>query len=140
MFIILIFITFWVQLSYSYSSLEMPDEPAFSEKANALRNEPPTPSRTSITLGEAVETKAWSDSEFQAANSDFASIDERAVLRKMDICLIPILAMLYLMSFLDRGNIGNAKIQGLTKDLHLTGQQFSWTCENSSLYTTCYFG
>ena len=45
----------------------------------------------------------------------FAHLDERKVLRKMDLRLIPMLALLYLLSFLDRGNIGNAKIEGLTE-------------------------
>lgn len=34
--------------------------------------------------------------------------------------LLPILTLLYLLSFLDRTNIGNAKIDGLTNDLHVS--------------------
>lgn len=64
---------------------------------------------------------------------DFAGVDENAVLRKMDIRLIPMLSMLYLLAFLDRGNIGNAKIEGLVDDLHMTGSQYNWTCMRSSL-------
>ena len=45
----------------------------------------------------------------------------------MDLHLIPMLALLYLLSFLDRGNIGNAKIEGLQEDLHMTGPQYNWT-------------
>lgn len=58
----------------------------------------------------------------------FEDVDEAAVLRKMDIRLIPMLSMLYLLAFLDRGNIGNAKIEGLVDDLHMTGPQYNWTC------------
>jgi hypothetical protein len=58
----------------------------------------------------------------------FAGVDEAAVLRKMDIRLIPMLSALYLLAFLDRGNIGNAKIEGLVEDLHMTGPQYNWTC------------
>lgn len=43
----------------------------------------------------------------------------------MDVRLIPMLAVLYLLSFLDRGNIGNAKIQGLQKDLKLSGPEYN---------------
>ena len=53
-------------------------------------------------------------------HEDFSGVDEKKTLRKMDIRLIPVLAVLYLLAFLDRGNIGNAKIQGLTRDLHLS--------------------
>lgn len=57
----------------------------------------------------------------------FAHLDEKAILRKMDIRLIPMLALLYLLSFLDRGNIGNAKIEGLVEDLGMSGSQYNWT-------------
>jgi hypothetical protein len=58
--------------------------------------------------------------------ASFAHLDEKAILRKMDLRLIPMLALLYLLSFLDRGNIGNAKIEGLTEDLNMTGAQYNW--------------
>lgn len=43
----------------------------------------------------------------------------------MDIRLVPMLAVLYLISHLDRSNIGNAKIEGLVDDLQLTGIQWN---------------
>lgn len=46
---------------------------------------------------------------------------------KLDFALIPWLCILYLLSFLDRTNIGNAKIAGLDKDLGMTGQQYNLT-------------
>jgi len=61
---------------------------------------------------------------------EFAGFDakrEATLLRKMDIRLIPVLALLYLMSFLDRGNIGNARLAGLESDLGLVGNQYAWT-------------
>jgi hypothetical protein len=33
---------------------------------------------------------------------------------------------LVLLSFLDRGNIGNAKIAGMAKDLDLTSDRYEW--------------
>ncbi|KAI8162580.1 putative transporter [Colletotrichum sp. SAR 10_70] len=65
--------------------------------------------------------------------ASFAHLDEKKILRKasalikiMDIRLIPMLALLYLLSFLDRGNIGNAKIEGLQEDLGMTSDQYNW--------------
>ncbi|KAJ4375885.1 hypothetical protein N0V83_001163 [Neocucurbitaria cava] len=58
--------------------------------------------------------------------ASFAHLDEKKILRKMDLRLIPMLALLYLLSFLDRGNIGNAKIEGLTEDLKMSGSQYNW--------------
>jgi len=40
--------------------------------------------------------------------ASFAHLDEKKILRKMDMRLIPMLALLYLLSFLDRGNIGTS--------------------------------
>lgn len=35
------------------------------------------------------------------------------------------LALLYLISYLDRANIGNANIEGLSADLKMTGDQYN---------------
>ncbi|KAJ3880401.1 MFS general substrate transporter [Lentinula edodes] len=51
--------------------------------------------------------------------------NERKLWRKIDLRLMPILCVMYLMSFMDRGNIGNAKLQGLTTQLNLTGNQYN---------------
>ncbi|CAI4498320.1 CQS_1a_G0021430.mRNA.1.CDS.1 [Saccharomyces cerevisiae] len=52
---------------------------------------------------------------------------EKRVLRKMDIYLIPLMGMLYFLSNLDKSNIGNAEVAGLSKDIHLLGTQYN-TC------------
>ena len=44
---------------------------------------------------------------------------------QVDWRLIPVLAILYLMSHLDRANIGNANIEGLSDDLGLSGTQYN---------------
>ncbi|KAJ3549587.1 hypothetical protein NM208_g426 [Fusarium decemcellulare] len=49
----------------------------------------------------------------------------KKVVRKIDFRLIPIMAILYLLAHIDRGNIGNAKIEGMDKDLGLTGNQYN---------------
>ncbi|KAG0378475.1 hypothetical protein BGX24_003756 [Mortierella sp. AD032] len=46
--------------------------------------------------------------------------------RKIDWHLLPLLSLMYLFSFLDRVNIGNAKVAGLEKDLNLSPSQYSW--------------
>jgi hypothetical protein len=72
------------------------------------------------------------------SDMDFSHIDESKVLRKMDVRLVPVLALLYLLSFLDRGNIGNAKIEGLADDLHLAPAQYNW-CLTVFFFTYCAF-
>lgn len=44
---------------------------------------------------------------------------------KIDIRVFPILFVIYAFSFLDRINISNARIQGLTEDLELYGNRFN---------------
>lgn len=83
-------------------------------------------SRSKLTKAEEIaqiDTLATADGVTLAS---FKHLDEKRILRKMDLRLIPMLALLYLLSFLDRGNIGNAKIEGLTEDLHMTGPQYNW--------------
>ncbi|KAG6361209.1 hypothetical protein INS49_009433 [Diaporthe citri] len=65
-------------------------------------------------------------------NDDDAEFYERypperrsKLVSKVDWRLVPMLACLYLISQLDRANIGNAKIEGLDKDLGLSGVQYN---------------
>ncbi|GAM43198.1 hypothetical protein TCE0_047r17809 [Talaromyces pinophilus] len=50
---------------------------------------------------------------------------ERRLLWKMDIRILPVLFVLYLLAFMDRINIGNAKIQHMTTDLHMVGNDYN---------------
>ncbi|KAI0032299.1 MFS general substrate transporter [Vararia minispora EC-137] len=58
------------------------------------------------------------------SDEDASEVDERKLLRKIDIRLIPWLSLLYLLSFLDRTSIGNAKLYGLENSLHISDQQY----------------
>lgn len=49
---------------------------------------------------------------------------EAKLLRKLDAYIIPITMLLYLLSFLDRVNIGNARLYGLEEDLGLSSDQY----------------
>ncbi|KAF2754429.1 hypothetical protein EJ05DRAFT_503965 [Pseudovirgaria hyperparasitica] len=52
--------------------------------------------------------------------------EERAVKRKLDRRVVGLMFLLYLLSFVDRSNIGNAKIAGLARDLNLGKGQYEW--------------
>ncbi|KAF1942983.1 MFS general substrate transporter [Clathrospora elynae] len=52
--------------------------------------------------------------------------EDRAVLKKLDRRLVAFMALLYMLSFLDRSNIGNARIVGLVDDLNLSSKQYEW--------------
>ncbi|EME80774.1 uncharacterized protein MYCFIDRAFT_35652 [Pseudocercospora fijiensis CIRAD86] len=50
---------------------------------------------------------------------------EKRLLRKLDMRIIPCCWCLYLLGYLDRANIGNAKTGGLEKDFNLSSTQYS---------------
>ncbi|KAF7863211.1 hypothetical protein EAF04_007293 [Stromatinia cepivora] len=51
---------------------------------------------------------------------------EKRVVRKLDKKLIPLVMLLYLLSYLDRSNIGNAKTAGMSKDLGISSPEYEW--------------
>ncbi|CAG7956408.1 unnamed protein product [Penicillium nalgiovense] len=63
---------------------------------------------------------------------------EKTLIRKIDLHILPIVVLLYLFSFLDRVNIGNARLYGLEEDLGLVGNQYQVSV--SILFVTyCFF-
>ncbi|KAJ9157860.1 Major facilitator superfamily transporter [Pleurostoma richardsiae] len=77
------------------------------------------------------------DAKIQAEHSDFAiekarepddhdmtPEEEARMVRKLDLHIFPILICLYILSFLDRVNIGNARLYHLERDLGLHGNEY----------------
>ncbi|KAF2452660.1 major facilitator superfamily domain-containing protein [Lineolata rhizophorae] len=52
-------------------------------------------------------------------------IEAKKVIRKIDIRLLPLLVFLYTLTFLDRVNIGNARLWGMEDDLGMTGYHYN---------------
>ncbi|MCJ1381622.1 hypothetical protein MMC17_004733 [Xylographa soralifera] len=72
-----------------------------------------------------VEKAAFADSPLSDDGFDNPTgIQEKALLRKLDLRLLPAVTLLYLLSFLDRSNVANARLDGLTTDLNMTGNQY----------------
>jgi hypothetical protein len=57
---------------------------------------------------------------------------EDALRRKLDLYIAPVMMMLMLISYLDRGNIGFAATQGMTTDIGLKGSELNvcTTCDS----------
>ena len=51
----------------------------------------------------------------------------RRILFKLDIRIIPVMALLFLCSFLDRTNVGNAKVYNMEHDINISDHQYD-TC------------
>jgi hypothetical protein len=60
---------------------------------------------------------------------------EDALRRKLDCYVAPVMMMLMLISYLDRGNIGFAATQGMTTDIGLKGSELN-VCRNSTQMET----
>ncbi|KAK3621191.1 hypothetical protein LTR56_017153 [Elasticomyces elasticus] len=56
---------------------------------------------------------------------DIDPVAEKKLLRKLDWRVVPALWFLYMLAFLDRTNIGNARIQGMTKDLKMESNDYN---------------
>ncbi|ATY66315.1 vitamin H [Cordyceps militaris] len=50
---------------------------------------------------------------------------EKKLVRKIDLYILPCMWFMYLLSYMDRTNIGNAKIAGMDKDLNLDSNKYS---------------
>lgn len=55
----------------------------------------------------------------------YNGVTEEKLMRKCDIHVVLPVSVLFVLSFLDRINIGNARIQGLEKDLHMEGNDYN---------------
>ncbi|KAB8236249.1 major facilitator superfamily domain-containing protein [Aspergillus alliaceus] len=78
-----------------------------------------------------IETKGDLSMEIENAADDaapsYSPKEEAALVRRTDIMLRPTMWIMYLLSYMDRTNIGNTKISGMQEDLNLTSDQYS-TC------------
>ncbi|CAN9134284.1 unnamed protein product [Alternaria alternata] len=87
----------------------------------------------STSRHEHVERHDDSTKTTQAVHEEFASSLESSMsqkersrlLLKMDLYLMPTVALLYLFCFIDRANIGNARLAGFEKDLGMKGYDYN---------------
>lgn len=63
------------------------------------------------------------DEEVRSRMAKQAAFD-RKLLWKMDLIVVPLIAMLYLLVFIDRVNIGNARVAGMQRDLQMNDHQY----------------
>lgn len=91
-----------------------------------------------VVSADSVRKSSCSGDE---SNQQLEPIDraaEKSLIRKCDLHVLPPVAFLYMLAFLDRINIGNARIQGLEKDLNMKGQDFNIAlCVFFVLYIIC---
>lgn len=80
--------------------------------------------------GRVVESKyprslTFMDSSVELHQIELDPVTDRRLTRKLDLHILPWLFGIWFFAFIDRSNIGNAKISGLTGDLGLDGNKFN---------------
>ncbi|KIW01978.1 uncharacterized protein PV09_06813 [Verruconis gallopava] len=77
-----------------------------------------TPSGEIVSRNRLMEKiAAWSPVEREEK--------ERKLIRKIDLRLLPILIVMYIMNYIDRNALPQARIQGLVKDIGLKGVEYN---------------
>ncbi|KAJ7675567.1 major facilitator superfamily domain-containing protein [Mycena rosella] len=91
------------------------------------------PTMTNTTLDTEKGSGAYASSTTGIDHRVESNKAERRLLFKLDIVILPLAVLLYLSAYLDRGNLGNARLQGLQATV-LNGSD-----TNYSLALSCFF-
>ncbi|KAL4254788.1 MFS transporter superfamily protein [Abortiporus biennis] len=87
------------------------------------------------TTVDQVETGSVKEELPAPATTYEGTPEEKALLRRLDMRIMPLACILYLFAYLDRTNLGNARLQGLPQDTlggDPTGIKFDWV--NSTFF------
>ncbi|ORY28949.1 major facilitator superfamily domain-containing protein [Naematelia encephala] len=69
------------------------------------------------SISEQKETHQETDAEAGVQGKAALMKAERRLVRKLDIAILPFSVLLYLSAYLDRGNVANARLQGMERDV-----------------------
>ncbi|KAG6920116.1 hypothetical protein DXG01_010184 [Tephrocybe rancida] len=98
-----------------------------------MEKEPSKHSRNSIELEKSPYVER---SSFDSLGHQERYQVDKKVWWKLDLCILPVVTMFYFLSWLDRTNLGNARVAGLQKDLKMTNTQGSSNRAFSGLLAT----
>ncbi|KAI5927905.1 major facilitator superfamily domain-containing protein [Camillea tinctor] len=88
------------------------------------RDGPDAEKHGDIIAGTSGEVGSSSNHE-ENTDSDIDAAEARRITRKIDWRIIPLLQFLYMLTFLDRVNIGNARLWHLERDLGMEGYDYN---------------
>ncbi|KAN0066161.1 hypothetical protein ACQY0O_000255 [Thecaphora frezii] len=102
----------------------MPDQPTTdaahpSHTPSSASSDSPHNSKALVTLDSSTSPSHFVTMQPAAAAPNNEALEKR-LKRKMDFQLVPLCLMLYLLSFLDRTNIGQARLNGLEESLNMS--------------------
>ncbi|CAI7630865.1 unnamed protein product [Penicillium pancosmium] len=90
-----------------------------------------------LQVEEKVKDESWYAGDIETVEGSYDALspeEDKRILRKLDMCLLPVMALSYLFQYLDKSALASTAIMGLRDDLSLTGEEYSWS---SGIY---YFG
>jgi hypothetical protein len=73
--------------------------------------------------------------DFASRDAQWKAMQNKKLLKKVDIRLLPFLILMYLLNFLDRSNLAQARLGTLEADLGMTGTDFNLA--TSILFVVC---
>ncbi|KAL4931765.1 MFS general substrate transporter [Aspergillus undulatus] len=74
-----------------------------------------------------AESKTQDDELGQVTSITASVEDDRRVLFKLDMILIPVMGLCYMMQYMDKLALSQATLFGIREDLNLQGPNYSWT-------------
>ncbi|KIW14356.1 hypothetical protein PV08_07138 [Exophiala spinifera] len=98
-----------------------------------MGNQPDFPDHVSRTMSNDdldkpqavnVELQQEAPDYIKSLSPEERAAKEKALVRKIDLRLIPTIVIIYIMNYLDRNNIAAARLAGLEDDLKLHGTQY----------------
>lgn len=57
---------------------------------------------------------------------EYTPEEEKAVLRKIDMYMLPLMCWVYMIQFADKTTLNYANVMGISDDTHLVGNEYSW--------------
>ncbi|CAN6632332.1 thiamine pathway transporter Thi73p [Trichomonascus vanleenenianus] len=75
---------------------------------------------------EDEEKDVETSNALHAIEIQYTKEEERKLLRKFDWNVLSFVSVLYLLAYLDRGNIGNANTAGMSEDTGMSDSQYQW--------------
>ncbi|KAI1424824.1 allantoate permease [Xylaria sp. FL1777] len=101
------------------------------EPLEAIKNDKEEIERKEGVIEEAARKQGIDEEQFAQfrrfteADPDWHRAMNKKLLRKVDMHLLPLLVLMYLLNYLDRNNLSQARLDTLEKDLGMTGTDFN---------------
>ncbi|OBA26859.1 MFS general substrate transporter [Hanseniaspora valbyensis NRRL Y-1626] len=87
-----------------------------------------------VLSGDVDDAMKYAD---EIRDFEYTEEEDKKLVRKLDLCLLPIMGLSYSLQFLDKTSIGSAAILGLRTDLKMVGKDYSTA---SSMFYYAYMG